>query len=142
MNFSQLKFVKAISELDSFSKAAQVCHVTQPTLSNGVSKLEVELGERIFVRTTRTVGLTAFGEILLPTIASILNLEEMIHLSAREYSNPETVVLKIGMSPLVSTEFVTLLANSFKAQNSKHEILLVEENLGTLERLLPALSMK
>ncbi len=136
MNFSQLKFVKAISELDSFSKAAQVCHVTQPTLSNGVSKLEDELGEKIFVRTTRTVGLTAFGEMLLPTIASILNLEEMIHLNAREYSNPETVVLKMGMSPLVSTEFVTLLAHSFKAQNRKHEILLVEENLGVLNEKL------
>ena len=136
MNFSQLKFVKATSEFSSFSKAAQFCHVTQPTLSNGVSKLEDELGEKIFVRTTRTVGLTAFGEMLLPTIASILNLEEMIHLNAREFSNPETVVLKIGMSPLVSTEFVTLLANSFKAQNSKHEILLVEENLGVLNEKL------
>ena len=136
MNFSQLKFVKATSELESFSKAAQVCHVTQPTLSNGVSKLEEELGEKIFVRTTRTVGLTSFGEMLLPTIASLLNLEEMIRLNAREYSNPKTVVLKIGMSPLVSTKFVTLLTESYKAQNSKHEILLVEENLSVLNEKL------
>lgn len=136
MNFSQLKFVKATSEFSSFSKAAQFCHVTQPTLSNGVSKLEDELGEKIFVRTTRTVGLTAFGEMLLPTIGSILNLEEMIRLKAREYSNPETVVLKVGMSPLVSTKFVTLLTDSYKAQNSKHEILLVEENLGVLNEKL------
>ena len=91
MNFSQLKFLKATSELKSFSKAAQYCHVTQPTLSNGVSKIEQELGERIFDRTTRTVGLTKFGEMLLPTIVSILNLEEMIYLSAKEFSNPETV---------------------------------------------------
>ncbi len=136
MNFSQLKFVKATSELESFSRAAQVCHVTQPTLSNGVSKLEEELGEKIFFRTTRTVGLTSFGEMLLPTIASILNLEEMIRLNARDYSNPETVVLKIGMSPLVSTKFVTLLTESYKAQNSKHEILLVEENLSVLNEKL------
>jgi DNA-binding transcriptional LysR family regulator len=128
--------VKATSELESFSRAAQVCHVTQPTLSNGVSKLEEELGEKIFFRTTRTVGLTSFGEMLLPTIASILNLEEMIRLNARDYSNPETVVLKIGMSPLVSTKFVTLLTESYKAQNSKHEILLVEENLSVLNEKL------
>ena len=136
MNFSQLKFVKATSEFSSFSKAAQFCHVTQPTLSNGVSKLEDELGEKIFVRTTRTVGLTAFGEMLLPTIGSILNLEEMIHLNAREYSNPETVVLKVGMSPLVSTKFVTLLTESYKTQHSKHEVLLVEENLSVLNERL------
>ena len=93
MNFSQLKFLKATSEFKSFSKAAQFCHVTQPTLSNGVSKLEEELGEKIFVRTTRTVGLTTFGEIILPTIVSLLSLEETIYLRAREFSNPETVVI-------------------------------------------------
>ena len=136
MNFSQLKFVKATSELKSFSKAARFCHVTQPTLSNGVSKLEEELGEKIFVRTTRTVGLTAFGEMLLPTVASVLNLEEMIYLNAREFSNPQTVVLKIGMSPLVSTRFITLLTDSYRAQNSNHEILLIEENLSDLDEKL------
>ena len=136
MNTSHLKFVKATSEFKSFSKAAQFCHVTQPTLSNGVSKLEEELGEKIFDRTTRTVNLTRFGESLLPTILSLLRLEEMIYLNAKEFSNPETVVLKIGMSPLVSTKFVTLLTGSYKAQNSKHEILLIEENLSILDEKL------
>jgi len=136
MNFSQLKFVKATSEFKSFTKAAQFCHVTQPTLSNGVSKLEQELGENIFVRTTRVVEMTPFGEMLLPNIDSILRLAEMIHLDAKEFSNPETVVLKIGMSPLVSTKFITLLTNSYKSQNNKHEILLIEENLGVLDEKL------
>ena len=107
--------------------------MAQPTLSNGVSKLEEELGEKIFVRTTRMVALTSFGEMLLSTIASILSLEEMIYLSAKEFANPETVVLKIGMSPLVSTKVLTLLTNSYKAQNSKHDILLIEENLSVLD---------
>ena len=136
MNFTQLGFLKATARLESFTKAAHFCHVTQPTLSNGISKLEEELGEKIFARTTRTVGLTRFGESLLPTILSILDLEEMVYLSAKGFSDPETVVLKIGMSPLVNTKFVTLLTNSYKAQNSKHEILLIEENLSTLDEKL------
>ncbi len=136
MNFTQLRFVKATARLESFTKAAQFCNVTQPTLSNGVSKLEEELGEKIFERTTRTVSLTRFGESLLPTIVSILSLEEMLYLNAKGFSNPETVVLKIGMSPLVSAKFVTLLTNSYKVQNRKHEILLIEENLGTLDEKL------
>ncbi len=136
MNFTQLRFVKATAGLESFTKAAQFCNVTQPTLSNGVSKFEEDLGEKIFERTTRTVSLTRFGASLLPTIISILSLEEMIYLNAKGFSNPETVVLKIGMSPLVSTKFVTLLTNSYKVQNRKHEILLIEENLGTLDEKL------
>ncbi len=42
MNFSQLKFIQATSECKSFTDAAEFCNVTQPTLSNGVSKLEEE----------------------------------------------------------------------------------------------------
>jgi len=129
MNLSQLKFVKSTSQLKSFSKAADFCHVTQPTLSNGISKLEQQLGEKIFVRTTRTVALTPFGAMLLPAITSMLNLEEMIYLDAKEFSNTQTMVLKIGISPLVNTKFSTLLTNSYKTRNSKHEILLIEENL-------------
>ncbi len=80
--------------------------------------------------------MTAFGEKLLPTVASVLNLEEMIYLNAREFSNPQTVVLKIGMSPLVSTRFITLPTDSYRAQNSNHEILLIEENLSVLDEKL------
>ena len=136
MNLSQLKFVKATAELRSFSRAAQSCHVTQPTLSNGVSQLEGELGEKIFFRTTRKVELTPFGESLLPTIASMLNLEGAIYLNAKEFSNPRTVILKIGMSPLVNAKCVTLLVNSYREHNQKHKILLIEDNLSVLSAKL------
>ena len=136
MNFAQLKFVKSTARLKSFTNAAQFCNVTQPTLSNGVSKLEEELGEKIFERTTRTVSLTRFGESLLPSILSILSLEEMIYLEAKEFANPETVVLKVGMSPLVNTKFIALLTNSYKNQNSGLAILLIEDNLKVLDEKL------
>jgi DNA-binding transcriptional LysR family regulator len=136
MNLSQLKFVKSTAQLKSFSQAAKFCHVTQPTLSNGISKLEEQLGEKIFVRTTRKVGLTPFGEMLLPSITSLLNMEEMIYLKAKEFTIPETVVLKVGISPLVNTKFVTLLTSSYKTHNSNHEILLIEENLAVLDEKL------
>lgn len=141
MNLTHLKFVMATADLKSFSRAAETCHVTQPTLSNGVSKLEEELGGKIFTRTTRSVSVTPFGELLLPTIASLLRLEQMIYQSAKDFANPETVVLKIGMSPLISTKFITPLINSFKAQNSKHDILLIEENLSVLDEKLKNLEL-
>ena len=73
---------------------------------------------------------------LLPPIASVLRLQEMIYKSAKEFSDPQTVVLKIGMSQLVSTKFITPLIHSFKAQNHGHEILLIEENLSVLDEKL------
>ncbi len=136
MNFVQLRFVKATASLGSFTKAAKYCNVTQPTLSNGVAKLEEELGGKIFERTTRAVALTRFGELLLPTILSVLRLEEMMYLQAKGFSDPETVVLKLGMSPLLNTKLLVLLTNSYKDQITGLEILLIEDNLETLDEKL------
>jgi len=55
MNINHLKYIKAVSELNNFSVAALACNVTQSTLSNGVSRLEEELGRKIFERSTRSV---------------------------------------------------------------------------------------
>ena len=136
MNFSQLKFIKAVAELESFSRAAEFCSVTQPTLSNGVAKLEDELGKKIFIRTTRSVTTTHFGRSLLPIITSILTQQSFIYSSAKDYADPETVVLKIGMSPLISTKIIAPMTHSFKSQHPKFEILFTEDNLSTLDEKL------
>lgn len=136
MNFSQLRFVKAAAELSSFSRAAEVCHVTQPTLSNGISKLEQELGEKIFQRTTRNVDLTSFGEHLLPTLLSILRLEEAAYTTAKQFTSPDMVVIQMGMSPLVNPHIVSMLTTSFHEQNPRYQIVFVEDNLDVLEEKL------
>ena len=75
MNLGQLHFVHALVELGSFGKAAERCCVTQPALSNGIAQLEVELGGRIFTRTSRTVSLMSFGETILPLVKSMIETE-------------------------------------------------------------------
>lgn len=136
MNFVQLKFVKATAELESFSKASSICNVTQPSLSNGISKLEQELGQKIFDRTTRSVKLTPFGEHLLPVLLSILRLEEVARLSAKTFSNSEITILKIGMSPLLNANIISLLTTSFAEKNNHIRIVLIEDNLEVLEAKL------
>ncbi|MEC4674238.1 MAG: LysR family transcriptional regulator, partial [Nitrospirota bacterium] len=88
MNLTQLQFVQAIAETGSFSRAAERCFVTQPTLSNAVAHLEDELGGRLFSRTTRKVGLTPLGEHLLPFIRSALGAIDDLLQSAKLYKSP------------------------------------------------------
>ena len=71
MNLRHIEFVVAVAAERSFSRAAERCHVTQPALSNGVSLLETELGGQLFVRTTRKVDLSPFGERMLPMIEGL-----------------------------------------------------------------------
>src|SRR5437868_7721221 len=72
MTLTQLEHVLAAHQAGSFSRAARACGVTQAALSNSVAKLEDELGDRIFSRTTRQIALTPFGQRLLPHIEQIL----------------------------------------------------------------------
>ncbi|WP_211288195.1 LysR family transcriptional regulator [Mumia flava] len=66
MDLQQLRYVIAIAETGSFTRAAQQCHVVQSALSHQVAKLEREIGARLFDRTSRRVLLTAAGEAFLP----------------------------------------------------------------------------
>ncbi len=78
MNLQQLRYVQALVEEGSFLAAAARCEVSQPTLSHGIARLEASLGQRIFRRTTRSVSLTAYGQLILPSIIDALNAFERI----------------------------------------------------------------
>ena len=72
MEMHQLRYVVAVARTRNFSRAAEQCHVSQPSLSQQIQKLEDELGERLFERTKRDARLTAHGEAFLPRALRIL----------------------------------------------------------------------
>ena len=62
MTLTQLNYIVAVAQHRSFLKAADACHVTQPTLSQQIQKLEAELGVQIFDRQNQPVTTTLLGE--------------------------------------------------------------------------------
>lgn len=141
MNLAHLKYVIATAELKSFSRAAERCHVTQSTLSNGVAEVEGELGAKLFERTTRSVTLSPFGIAMMPLINSIISAESNLALQARNYLNPEKALIRIGVSPLLNPAFTSVLTQSFKDKNPSYEIVLYEENLEQLKQMLASNSL-
>ena len=138
MNLSHLKFVIATAEQKSFVRAADQCHVTQSTLSNGVAMIEEELGAKLFERTTRSVNLSAFGKAMIPLIKSVLSAERNLSLQAKNFLNPEKVLIKVGVSPLLNPGFTSLLTQSFTDKNPNYDIVLYEESLEQLQKMLVA----
>ncbi|MGH8628057.1 MAG: LysR family transcriptional regulator [Gammaproteobacteria bacterium] len=65
MFIRQLYYLTALSKEKHFARAAEVCHVSQPTLSAGIQHLEEELGVAIVKRAQRFEGFTAEGERVL-----------------------------------------------------------------------------
>lgn len=136
MNLSQLRYVKAVAETGSFTQVAEQCYVTQPTLSNGIAQLEQEFEERIFVRTTRIVSLTPFGEHILFFINKVLSAQTELLYEVRSFAKPSQKVIRIGISPLIRSGWLVPMIERFRKEHADIEIILHEQNMADLYRML------
>lgn len=89
MTLTELKYIVAVARDKHFGKAAQACHVSQPTLSVAVKKLEEELDVQIFQRDTSEITLTPQGQILVEQAQRVL-----------EESKRFSELAKIGVDPM------------------------------------------
>lgn len=95
MELLQLRQFKAIAELGTMTQAAHELHVSQPTLSAMLKKLERELGLALFLREKNRLVLTEAGQILLKH-ASIILEEEAQALDALERYRKRETELRVG----------------------------------------------
>ena len=72
MTIQQLEYILAVDRYRHFAKAAEHCHVTQPTLSMMIQKLEDELGVKLFDRSTQPVRPTATGVKIMEQARKVL----------------------------------------------------------------------
>lgn len=72
LSLRDMEYVVAVADLGSFVKAAEHCHVAQPSLSVQVGKLETRLGTILFERTTRRLIVTPDGQVLIEQLRRIL----------------------------------------------------------------------
>jgi LysR family transcriptional regulator, hydrogen peroxide-inducible genes activator len=117
MNWNQLRFVRAVVDAGTFTGGAERCHVTQSTLSSGIALLEKELGERLFVRTTRSVSLTPFGRRLLPLIDDVLSAQAALLDVASGYLDPDAKLARLGVCPLVDASRLGRLLAPYREAN-------------------------
>ncbi len=102
MEMQQLRYVVAVARSGNFSRAAEQCHVAQPSLSQQIQKLEDELGERLFDRMKREARLTPHGEAFLRRAVRIL---EEVDAAKREATDAQVLLrgtLMIGVLPTLA----------------------------------------
>lgn len=128
MNWNQLRFVRAVVDAGTFTGGAERCSVTQSTLSSGIALLERELGERLFVRTTRSVSLTPFGRRLLPLIDEVLNAQSVLIDVAGSYLAPEAKLARLGVCPLVDSGRLERLLAPYREDNRNVRVVLEQLN--------------
>ena len=116
MDLFQLETFLAVAEERSFSRAAARLHRTQPAVSQAVAKLEAELGEVLFERSSRDGSLTDAGEVLRDYALKLLNLR-----SEAAGALAELRELHRGRLNLAANEYTCLyllpLLNEYRRQN-------------------------
>jgi LysR family hydrogen peroxide-inducible transcriptional activator len=99
MNLRDLQYLVALAETRHFGRAAERCHVSQPTLSAQLKKLEEYLGVALIERRPRKVALTASGEAVIERARHMLQGAEDIRALARASQDPLAGPLKVGLIP-------------------------------------------
>lgn len=109
MDIKQLKFLIALDQTRHFRKAAELCHVTQPTLSMRISKLEDELGLELVRRGHRFEGFTDSGLRILAWAKTLLAAHDGLKVEAASCRGQLVGNLRLGMVPLSSFDAMELV---------------------------------
>lgn len=96
MTLTELRYIVTLAQEQHFGRAAERCHVSQPTLSVGVKKLEDELGILIFERSKSAVRLTPVGEGIVVQAQKVLEQAQGIRELAQAGKNQLVSPLKVG----------------------------------------------
>jgi LysR family transcriptional regulator, hydrogen peroxide-inducible genes activator len=99
MTLQDLRYLVALVDHGHFGRAAEACHVSQPTLSTQIKKLEEQLGVTLFERTNRSVRVTAYGEEIVARARQILADVEAIASVGRRVSGPLAGAFSLGVIP-------------------------------------------
>ncbi|MGH9862963.1 MAG: LysR family transcriptional regulator [Candidatus Acidiferrales bacterium] len=96
MELRDLEVLRAVAQEKSFSRAAKRLFRTQPAISLGVRRLEDELGETLFDRSSKVPALTDAGELLLDYAERLVNLREEIRPALAELRHLQRGRVRIG----------------------------------------------
>lgn len=122
-----LRFLTAVAETLNFSRAADLCFVTQPTLSTGIKELEERLGAQLIERTRRSVRLTPLGEEIARRGRELLLGAEDIETLARVHRNPFEGELRLGAIPTVGPYLIPQALPQIRARFPSLKLYLREE---------------
>jgi LysR family hydrogen peroxide-inducible transcriptional activator len=123
----QLRYFCAVVKCGSFTKAAKREHVSQPSLSQQIIKLEVELGVKLFDRFHGQVGLTSAGNIFLAKAETILEQLNSVKRELEDINGIEQGKVSLGASPNISPDFLPIHLARFREAHSQVEVRVVEE---------------
>ncbi len=97
MELHQVRYFLAVCETLNFTRAAERCHVAQPSLTRAIKKLEEELGGLLFRRERNRTHLTDLGQLMQNHLQTVWAATEAARSEAADYHNLDRAALKLGV---------------------------------------------
>lgn len=133
MTLTQLQYALAVEEHLNFQRAAESCHVSQPSLSAQIKKLESTLGVTLFNRSTNSgVSVTDEGQMVLEQARRILGESQKLEDFCQSLKNEVSGVLKVGMIPTVGPFLVPLFLSRLHKKFPHLRLEIIEDSTRAL----------
>ncbi|MEU9391095.1 LysR substrate-binding domain-containing protein [Streptomyces sp. NPDC048324] len=136
MQFQQLQYFVAVAETRHFTRAAELVHVAQPSLSQQIRALERELGADLFRRARGNITLTDAGEALLPLARRILADADTARHEVQELAQLRSGRVRLGATPSLCTGLLPDVLRAFHDRYPGIRLLIEEGGSHDLVREL------
>jgi DNA-binding transcriptional LysR family regulator len=133
MTLHQLKIFQSVGTLQNITKAAEILHISQPSVSQQLKLLEEEFGTKFFARLSQGVELTYEGKQFLDAVSPILTQAELVEKTFKRNPN-QAVLLKIGGSHNVSFDVLPELLMTFKQSHPLVQFILETNDSSVIEK--------
>lgn len=134
MTLDQLRYFQAVCKYNSVSRASEHLNISQPSVSNAISKLEAEFGTMLFTRQNKRLILTKEGIMLLELANNLLLNADHALQTMKELSDNKT--LNLGVPPMLSSFILPILYRDFFKNCPDFKINIIEDDRTGLIRML------
>ena len=137
MEMHQVRYFLGAAQELNFSRAAEKCNVSQPSLSRAIQQLEGELGGPLFHRERHLTHLTELGEMVRPHLETVYEAAVKAKRLSQDVNQLKRVPLKLGIMSTISPDEIVDLIAALKTRHERLELRLCDANARELrERLL------
>ncbi|QQK77183.1 LysR family transcriptional regulator [Salicibibacter cibarius] len=126
MDIRQLQYFMEVAKSQSFTRAASYLHVSQPSLSKAIKRLEDELDVPLFHRSSKQLQLTDAGKAVLNNTKHVLNSFHHLTAELSDMMNLKKGEIKIGIPPIIGAAFIAKLIGVYKEQYPAVDLRLTE----------------
>jgi LysR family transcriptional regulator, hydrogen peroxide-inducible genes activator len=132
----QLQYVVAVAEELSFRRAAERCHVSQPSLSAQLAQLEEALGVRVFERTRRKVIVATAGRDIVERARRLLVEADDLVEAGKRAGDPDTGTIALGVIPTISPYLLPSVTPRLRARFPRLTVAWLEDKTDVLVKKL------